>query len=138
MQNRDNISQLHTPYSQRVIEQEQQTEAARAQLMTIRKKRFYAIIAVFVVFAIFFGVQIVQSKASLHSVNNQITTKQTKLKQAQSKNSSLKKEVKLLNNDDYLQKVIRSKYYYAKSGETVYSLPTSDSAMSTANSNKNK
>jgi cell division protein DivIC len=133
MQNRGKVSQLHTAYSQQVFEEEQSKDALRKQLMTIRKKRFYGIISVFLVFVLFFGIQIIQSKASLHHVNTQITQSQTKLKNTKKQNTKLAGQVKLLNDDDYLQKVIRQKYYYAKDGETVYNLPTSEKTMNTAN-----
>ncbi|KZV03351.1 septum formation initiator family protein [Lactiplantibacillus plantarum] len=38
-----------------------------------------------------------------------------------------------MNNKDYLQKLLRSKYDYTKSGETVYSLPNDNAADVTAN-----
>lgn len=131
-QNRENkVSHIHPAYSKQILAQEAQNASERQQLIKIRKKRFYAIISVFVVFVLFFGVQIIQSRASLRSTNVQVTKREAKLKAVKSTNKSLKHQVKLLNNDDYLQKVIRQKYYYSKQGETIYNLPTKSVSVDT-------
>ena len=62
----------------------------------------------------------------LHFINEQIATVQTSVTKAKKKNQSLKKQVKLLHDDDYLQQLIRDKYMYTKKGEVVYNLPNSD------------
>ncbi|KIS04188.1 FtsB family cell division protein [Paucilactobacillus wasatchensis] len=130
----NNVSHIHTAYSKQVLEQEAQNASERRQLIKIRKKRSFAIISVFVVFVLFFGVQIIQSRASLRDTNAQVAKQETKLKTVKKTNQNLKKQVKLLNNSDYLQKVIRQKYYYSKQGETIYNLPTQTTASTTTSS----
>ncbi|WP_137597967.1 FtsB family cell division protein [Paucilactobacillus kaifaensis] len=131
-QNRENkVSHIHSDYSKQILAQEAQNASERQQLIQIRKKRFYAIISVFAVFVLFFGVKIIQSRASLRSTDAQVTKQEAKLKTVKSTNKDLKHEVKLLNNDDYLQKVIRQKYYYSKQGETIYNLPTKSVSVDT-------
>ncbi|WP_054726625.1 FtsB family cell division protein [Paucilactobacillus hokkaidonensis] len=87
----------------------------------------------FIVFVMFFGVQIIQSRASLRSTDAQVVKQENKLKTVKSTNKDLKHEVKLLNNDDYLQKVIRQKYYYSKAGETIYNLPSQSGSLDKVN-----
>jgi cell division protein DivIC len=41
----------------------------------------------------------------------------------QNDNKALKVKVKQMNDEQYLEKLIRSKYLYTKKGETVYNLP---------------
>lgn len=114
--NRNNISQLRTPYSQQLAD----NDAKRQRLLKVRKKRFYIIVSVFAVLTIFFGVQIFQAHHNLQNIQAQTVQKQTKLKHVKAKNKQLNQQVKLLNDDTYLEKIIRQKYFYAKSGETVY------------------
>lgn len=65
---------------------------------------------------------------SAHSQVGQLHQKTTVLKKSVAKqkttNANLRSEVKLLKNTTYLQQLARQKYYYSKSGETVYSLPS--------------
>lgn len=118
---RNNISQLHTAYSQQLAD----NGVKRQRLLKVRRKRFFIIISVFAVFALFFGVQLISSRHNLHDIQAQTVKQQTQLKKDKAKNKSLNAQVKLLNDDTYLQKVIRQKYFYAKSGETVYNFTNS-------------
>ena len=65
----------------------------------------------------------VRTNASLHHVNQKVEASEQRLDKAKDTNAKLKLKVKQLNNKDYLGQLIRSKYYYSKSGETIYSLP---------------
>ncbi|MBM7544384.1 FtsB family cell division protein [Periweissella beninensis] len=64
----------------------------------------------------------------LHFIKEQIATVQTSVTKVDKNNKRLKKQVKLLHDDDYLQQLIRDKYMYTKKGEVVYNLPNSDSS----------
>ncbi|MCH4124247.1 MAG: septum formation initiator family protein [Levilactobacillus sp.] len=88
-----------------------------------RMRRATRILVVFAVFAVILGVQLIRSHASLHQVDQQVTTSKQRLAKSQAKNADLKLEIKQLNDKDYLGQLIRSKYYYSKTGETIYSLP---------------
>lgn len=78
---------------------------------------------VFAVFALILGIQLVRTNASLHKVNQQVATSERQLTKTKAENTQLDLKVKQLNNQDYVAQLIRSKYYYSKSGETIYSLP---------------
>ncbi|CAJ1225441.1 MULTISPECIES: FtsB family cell division protein [Lactiplantibacillus] len=127
---RNNVKQLNNDYSRQVATDHQ---GQKQRVSQVRKRRFVLIVAVFGALMLFFGYQLINTRVSLHQVNQQVATSQVKLKKAQQKNGQLETEIKQLNNKDYLQKLLRSKYDYTKSGETVYSLPNDNASDVTAN-----
>ncbi|WP_367342502.1 septum formation initiator family protein [Limosilactobacillus sp.] len=113
------VSQINTPYSQ----QKQAQAAVNARYAArVHAKRRRVIVGVTLLLVLIFGFQIISTRHSLAQVNSQITQTQRSLKQKQSTNRQLKGQVKSLHNPDYLQQVLRSKYNYAKKGETLYNL----------------
>ena len=115
--NSSNIASINTKLAKQVEE--------RDRIGKVRKHRFYAIIGFFAVIFLVLGFQIIQSKYNLGKVNNQIEAKQETLQKTKAKNKKLDKQVELLHDNNYLQKILRQKYYYSKSGETIYSLSDS-------------
>ncbi|MDV7720171.1 septum formation initiator family protein [Pediococcus ethanolidurans] len=103
------------------------TEKIR-KIRTTRLHRFYIIMGIFIVFAGIFGFQIVHTHYQRAAVNQQIQTSKAQYTTAKTQNKSLGLQVKQLNNADYLQKLLREKYYYSKSGEIIYSLPADHSS----------
>ncbi|KZU44067.1 FtsB family cell division protein [Lactiplantibacillus plantarum] len=124
------IKQLDNDYIRQVATDEHGQAQRVAQ---VRRRRFILIVAVFGALILFFGFQLINTRSNLHQVNRQVATSQVKLKKVQQKNNQLESQIKQLNNKDYLQKLLRSKYDYTKSGETVYSLPNDIAADVTAN-----
>ncbi|MEG6580618.1 FtsB family cell division protein [Lactiplantibacillus plantarum] len=124
------IKQLDNDYIRQVATDEHGQAQRVAQ---VRRRRFILIVAVFGALILFFGFQLINTRSNLHQVNRQVATNQVKLKKVQQKNNQLESQIKQLNNKDYLQKLLRSKYDYTKSGETVYSLPNDNAADVTAN-----
>ena len=102
-----NVYSLDTPYAQQKTAQQ---AADKAYARKIHKRRFLAMIGIIGVFVLVFGVQIWKNQRQLGRVNAQIQQTQTQL------NSHIKE----LNDPEYLQQLIRSKYNYAKKGETIY------------------
>ena len=127
---RNKIKQLDNDYIRQVATDEHGQAQHVAQ---VRRRRFILIVAVFGALILFFGFQLINTRSNLHQVNRQVATSQVKLKKVQQKNNQLESQIKQLNNKDYLQKLLRSKYDYTKSGETVYSLPNDNAADVTAN-----
>jgi len=116
------IKRLDNDYTRKI--QHQQAVKHRTRWLGHRRVRRAArILVVFAVFAIILGVQLIRTHASLHQVNQQVATSEQTLTKTKTKNADLKQEIKQLNDKDYLAQLIRSKYYYSKSGETIYSLP---------------
>ena len=58
--------------------------------------------------------------------NDYFRKQQAKSKNAalKAKNADLKEQIKQLNDEDYLRKLIREKYSYSKDNEIIYNLPT--------------
>ncbi|MCB4209251.1 septum formation initiator family protein [Lactiplantibacillus plantarum] len=127
---RNKIKQLDNDYIRQVATDEHGQAQRVAQ---VRRRRVILIVAVFGALILFFGFQLINTRSNLHQVNRQVATSQVKLKKVQQKNNQLESQIKQLNNKDYLQKLLRSKYDYTKSGETVYSLPNDNAADVTAN-----
>lgn len=127
---RNKIKQLDNDYIRQVATDEHGQAQRVAQ---VRRRRFILIVAVFGALILFFGFQLINTRSNLHQVNRQVATSQVKLKKVQQKNNQLESQIKQLNNKNYLQKLLRSKYDYTKSGETVYSLPNDNAADVTAN-----
>lgn len=114
------ITQLDNDYTKRV----RQSHQKKTVLTARRKKRALIIGGFFLVFVLIFGVQIVRTKMALGDTRQAITQSQKNLTEAQADNKALTQKVALLNDRDYLDKLIRAKYYYSKSNETIYSLPS--------------
>ncbi|BDZ29961.1 septum formation initiator family protein [Lactiplantibacillus sp. WILCCON 0030] len=127
---RNNVKQLDNDYSRQVASNQQ---GYSDRVSKVRRRRFILIVAIFGALLLFFGYQLINTRANLSQVNHQVATSQVNLKQEQRKNAKLDSQIKQLNNQDYLQKLLRSKYDYTKSGETVYSLPTDNASDVTAN-----
>ncbi|HJE86014.1 septum formation initiator family protein [Levilactobacillus brevis] len=116
------IERLENDYTRRL--DHQQAKAHRHQWLGKRRmRRATRILAVFAVFAVVLGIQLVRTNASLHHVQGEVTTSKQKLASTKTTDHKLQLQIKQLNNKDYLGRLIRSKYYYSKSGETIYSLP---------------
>ena len=95
--------------------------------------RLFAVIAVVVTVVCL--VQVGRNLWQAHTVKQQTTTAQKKLDKVKKDNASLKLRVKQLSDDEYLEKLIREKYYYSRDNEMIYNLPD-DKAKSVLNSEK--
>ncbi|CCG89745.1 FtsB family cell division protein [Pediococcus pentosaceus] len=87
-----------------------------------RKQRALFILGVFAIIATIFIFQIVHAHISRSSVNNKLAMETAHYEKIQNDNKALKVKVKQMNDEQYLEKLIRSKYLYTKKGETVYNL----------------
>lgn len=87
------------------------------------KRRLIIMSVVFGALILFFGIQIMGSKQNSQALQVQAQASQTKLNHAKQKNQNLKLKVRQLNDTTYLEKLIRERYYYSKSGEIIFSLP---------------
>ncbi len=88
-----------------------------------RKKRVLVILGVFAAVAAVFLFQIVHAKVSQNSVNAKLAVESARYTKMKDENAQLKDKVKQMNDENYLEKLIRAKYFYTKKGETVYNLP---------------
>ncbi|MFD0897145.1 FtsB family cell division protein [Loigolactobacillus binensis] len=110
------------PYAE-IARVRQQKQARAKYVQHVHKRRIMLILGVLAVVFLVCGVQIYQAHRSLATTNQQLATRQVKLKKTKARQRELKLKESQLKNDDYLQQVIRQKYYYSKGNETIYSLP---------------
>ncbi|CAI2568299.1 hypothetical protein AKUH3B101J_03010 [Apilactobacillus kunkeei] len=112
----DKVHQLNNQYTK--IKQSRHQEILRS-----RKKRGIILVSFFLVVILMLVVQIFITKSKISNVSEQQVQTKKELKKSKIDNQKLKQNIKQLHDKDYIQKVIREKYYYTKPGETVYSLP---------------
>ena len=86
-------------------------KAARKEKEVHRVRR-NRIVACFAIAILIFGLQLIMVHVQTGRINSQIKT-----------NKKLKAQVADLKDPDYVAKVIRYKFYYSKSGESIYTLP---------------
>ncbi|TMT01348.1 septum formation initiator family protein [Apilactobacillus kunkeei] len=112
----DKVHQLNNQYTK--IKQSRHQEILRS-----RKKRGIILVSFFLVVILMLVMQIFITKSKISNVSEQQVQTKRELKKSKIDNQKLKQNIKQLHDKDYIQKVIREKYYYTKPGETVYSLP---------------
>ncbi|MDK1717331.1 FtsB family cell division protein [Dellaglioa algida] len=99
-------------------------QKADQRLARIHRRRLIGLTAVLAIIIIFFSVQLISTKVKVARYKQETTVEQTKLEKAKMEQKDLKFQVEQLNDNDYLLKLIREKYYFSKKGETVYSFPS--------------
>lgn len=113
----DRVTSINTPYSR---QQNAQLQANHRHARRVHAKRRRVILLVTGVLALILCVQIVVNHHALSTVNSQIDSTKSTLAQKKETNKHLKSEVKALHDPTYIQQVLRQKYNYSKSGETIY------------------
>lgn len=88
-----------------------------------RKRRSFILVVVFLIIMAVLTFKIISTKTQSNEIANQQQRVAKHLQTSKNDNKKLSQNVKQLHNNDYIQKIIRQKYYYTKPGETVYSLP---------------
>lgn len=106
-----------------------QTEYARAQYekfeqerrqVVFRRRRLAAIfIAALVIFAIV-GIQMFNDQARLQQLQEYKTETLQEQEATNKKENQLQKEVALLQDEDYVAKLARSRFFYSKEDEEIY------------------
>nr|WP_272901852.1 septum formation initiator family protein [Levilactobacillus brevis] len=128
------VKRLENDYT-RQLDHQQAVQHHTRWLGRRRMRRALRIGLVFAVFALILGIQLIRTNASLHKVNQQVATSERQLTKTKAENTQLDLKVKQLNNQDYVAQLIRSKYYYSKSGRLSIVYLGIMRAMSLQNSN---
>lgn len=89
----------------------------------VHRRRIAMIGIIFAIILIVFGVQIFNAHRTYANTMDQIEVSKQKLSKQKSTQIDLKLEVSQLHDTNYLEKYIRQKYMYSKSGEQIYNLP---------------
>ncbi|MCI1290430.1 MAG: septum formation initiator family protein [Lactobacillus sp.] len=102
---------------QRLLKKQQRHER---EVHRVRRNR---IIAVFAIVFIFLGIQLGVKLMQTRQINQQVASQQHAVTKIKHQNKQLREKVSDLKDPNYLGKMIRYKYYYSKSGETIYTIP---------------
>ncbi|WHS09424.1 FtsB family cell division protein [Ligilactobacillus salivarius] len=83
-----------------------------------------SIISLTILLTVVFGIRLITMHYQTQNINVQTEEANKKLEKVKAKNADLKEQIKQLNDEDYLRKLIREKYSYSKDNEIIYNLPT--------------
>lgn len=118
----EKVSILPTPYFQQQHSYSRQKKINQ-QIKHVHRRRLLVIGIFFSVIFLLLGFQIFRTQRLTASIVQEKNVSQQKLEKVTDQRKDLKQQVKQLQDADYLQKLIREKYYYSKNGETIYNLP---------------
>ncbi len=116
------ISQIDNSYT-RAKTQEDAQNAATTRRKRVHRRRLMTLgVLLVIVFAVGM-VRLHTLKANQTAVNADVQSANKRLSKAEKRKKALKVQVDQLNNEAYLEKLVRSKYYVSKSGEVIFNLP---------------
>lgn len=120
------VTVLDNEYYQKQMAIKQRDERQRKK---VHKYRLFkrACAGILVLCAAFSSLVIGRGIADKNRLEAQKEVAQEALKNAQHTNSSLNFKIEQLNDEDYVQKLIRKKYLYSKNNEIIFSLPEDNS-----------
>ncbi|MEO1768580.1 MULTISPECIES: FtsB family cell division protein [Enterococcus] len=126
------VAALDTPYAK---EQYKKFQKQQRQLI-FKRRRLTALFLIAAFVFIIMGVQLFgehQHLTELKAIQAKTEAESAKLDQQV---STLKQDVSLLQDDDYVAKLARSRYYYSKDGELVFVLPDQDKTAQKSSSDE--
>lgn len=119
-----------------------QTEYAKAQFakfenerrqVVYRRRRLTAVFLVSLLIFAFVGLQMFNDQVRLQKLQSYKEETLTDKEEAEKNVTQLKREVALLQDDDYVAKLARSRLFYSKEDETIYPvLPDSKNSETTS------
>lgn len=92
------------------------------------KRRMFTLVAIGAFVLIPMGKQVVDNVTEIQAMDSKIETAKAEKKELAAENQNLEVTVGLLQDDDYIAKLARSRYYLSKSGEIIFSLPEDNSS----------
>lgn len=113
------VASIGTPYAK---EQYVKFQKQQRQLI-FRRRRLAAVIAVVGVIFTVMSIQIFHEHQRLNNLVSIKEKTQVEAKKVDTRVTSLKHDVALLENNDYVEKLARSRYYYSKDDELIFVLP---------------
>jgi len=115
----DNVTVIQNDY---VKVQNQQKLLASRERRKHKKSLFFILLFGAILISPFFCKTVVNA-FEIRQMDNEIAAAKKEKKAVEDKNTKLNYEVKLLQEDEYIAKLARSKYYLSKDGEIIFSLP---------------
>ena len=114
-----NITQIKNTYTQEQTLKKQ----ISTNLQRKARRRLLAIMIVGLLMVVPLGINVVKNLFEIRSLDGKIAeTKEINVTLAE-ENQNLKVKVGLLQDDEYVAKLARSRYYLSKDGELIFSLP---------------
>ncbi|MDO4455543.1 MAG: septum formation initiator family protein [Ligilactobacillus agilis] len=119
---RKQIRVLNNEYFQ-VKQKEARLQAKRQKRQQQRSLLHLICMAIMGLLFTYGVIRVAQAYLQIKALKQETVVAKRELKRTQAKNDRLKREVEQLKDADYVQKIIRSQYFYSKDGETIYILP---------------
>lgn len=110
------IELLQTDYAK---EQFAKFEKERRQVVFRRRRLVAFFVAALAIFAVV-GIQMFNDQMRLQKLKEYKAETVAEQKEAEQKVASLKRDVALLQDDEYVAKLARSRFFYSKDGEKIY------------------
>ena len=110
------IELLQTDYAK---EQFAKFEKERRQVVFRRRRLVAFFVAALAIFAIV-GIQMFNDQMRLQKLKDYKAETVAEQKEAEQKVASLERDVALLQDDEYVAKLARSRFFYSKDGEKIY------------------
>ena len=110
------IELLQTDYAK---EQFAKFEKERRQVVFRRRRLVAFFVAALAIFALV-GIQIFNDQMRLQKLKEYKAETVAEQKEAEQKVASLERDVALLQDDEYVAKLARSRFFYSKDGEKIY------------------
>ena len=110
------IELLQTDYAK---EQFAKFEKERRQVVFRRRRLVALFVAALAIFASV-GIQMVNDQMRLQKLKEYKAETVAEQKEAEQKVASLERDVALLQDDEYVAKLARSRFFYSKDGEKIY------------------
>ncbi|MGO2082807.1 FtsB family cell division protein [Vagococcus sp.] len=108
-----------------------QTRKETKSLIFKRRRIMVMAAIIFLVFS-FIGFNLFQNSQKLLSLRETKQEVNHEYKKTSAEQKELQDEVNLLHDQEYMEKVARSKYFYSKEGEQVYSIPELNNSTQTS------
>ncbi len=131
-QKKNKVAYLPTDFAK----EQYATYAKQKRQVIFRRRRLAVICTVGIVAFISIGYSLARDYARLATLNTYKQETLVEQKQVNKQVKKLKADVALLEDDDYVAKLARSRYFYSKDGEINFKIPDSDSQSPTESSDK--
>lgn len=101
-----------------------------------RRRRLGIMFAVALVVFSIIGVNLFRNSQRLVALQESRKEVEKEYKVVAKNEKDLKREVDLLNDREYVEKIARARYFYSKEGEQVYSIPELNNSSTQTSGNK--
>ncbi|KRM56193.1 septum formation initiator family protein [Lacticaseibacillus sharpeae] len=129
------ISQIDNSFTRAKAHADAQAVLA-SKRRRVHKRRLAVLGALLLIVFIVGLVRLHTIGAQRETADANVRSAQKRLSKVKSKKKALKVQVDQLNNEAYLEKLVRSKYYVSKSGEVIFTLPAQANQIGGLNTTK--